>query len=134
MTDAKLDDLISQFTPATEGALELDLDILNAIGPRQWIWLDRRDRTITYEQYGPGAAGNPVTSLERFTTRLDDAMTLVPSPYWLTIQTGTQVSAPSWEWPIVEIGSHLTGEPIWRGQLKTLSLTVCLAALKARNA
>lgn len=134
MTDPKLDALIARVEAATEGSAELDLDILNALGPRQWIWLDRRDETITHEQYGPGAVGNPVTSMDRLSRSLDAAMTLIPDDLWWILGKGrtrpneplygVQLRNPSGPDAVAAEAEHPT----------SIAVAICLAALKARNA
>jgi hypothetical protein len=62
-----------------EPSRDLDLAILNAIhAPSpEWVWRSG-DETITRLVYGEGAPGNPVCSLDAYTTSLDAAVTLVP--------------------------------------------------------
>lgn len=72
-------ELIKRLTAATEGSRELDLDILRAISGKPWRWVHWGEMDgVTWDQYGPGAPGNPVFALEEFSTSLDAALTLVP--------------------------------------------------------
>lgn len=119
-------DLIARTQKATGPDRELDLEILNYDGRQPpWIWLDRASGTITREQYGPGAAGNPVASLECFTGSVDAALTLIPDGYaWRLDQALSDAGDKTLAWASVE-GFHAN-------RVATPALALCAAALKAR--
>lgn len=71
---------------------DLDLEIMQSISGKAWDWhpnAAQPQTVITWPEYGDGAIGNPICSLERFTSSLDDAMTLIPASCQWTIETDT---------------------------------------------
>lgn len=98
-----------------------------ATGPdRQLDWeIHCRDGVEDVGMYGAHPA---------YTASVDAALGIMPELVYLEIETGTQrASAPSWEWPMVMVGSQVTGNLFWDGQAKNLPITLCIAALKARE-
>lgn len=118
-------DLIAKLEAATEGSREFDLAIWNAVSKDPpWRFLDERNETITCDRYGPGAAGNPVVSLDRFTRSIAAALTLVP---------------PGWQWEVRSIptdeGINHSAEVNWKPEGRqygqTPAIALCIAALRA---
>mgnify|MGYP000202068932 CR=1 FL=1 len=127
-----MNDLIQQIEALTGPDREVDLAILNAIGRGQWRWLDRDRETITKDKYGPGAPGNPVCSLEKYTSSVDDAMTLVPeedsSNFELSLEQSKRRKRTFW----TAIVGHIHYDA-WVLDCPTPALAICAAALKARE-
>lgn len=67
-----------------------------------------------------------------YTGSVDAALTLFGPKRWLKIEIGTQDVPGVFDWPVIEIGDQTNGATIWKGQARTLPLTLCVAALKAR--
>lgn len=140
-------DLLTRLLAATGPDRDLDLDILNSRrAAPYWSWLDRDHDTIIREDYGPGAVGNPVASLERFTGCMEDALTLLP-PSTETRKHGVTV----WFMPdgtgralvwcqVRDDGAEggwamgvVPGNPgLPENKGATPALAVCVAALRAR--
>lgn len=79
-------ELIARLEKATEPDRELDLAILNALrSDGTWVFHDPHKMTVINDQYGAGAPGNPICSLERFTASIEDALS---------------AGEPSWEYSI----------------------------------
>lgn len=77
---------------------------------------------------------NGCPTVAHYTASVDAALSLVPELVWLTIETGTQKSPPHFAWPVVSTGRQdREDDLIWKGQLVTVPLTVCLAAIIARR-
>ena len=129
-----------------EPSRDLDLAILNAIhAPSpEWVWRSG-DETITRLVYGEGAPGNPVCSLDAYTTSLDAAVTLVPEGCSWDVRFRSHHDCA------VDVGEDwATRHPtkhsahVWRmahrglydirenGTAKTPALALCAAALRAR--
>ena len=69
---------------------DLDLEILQSISGKPWDWHPNAcqpQTVVTWPEYGEGAIGNPMLSLEKFTSSFDDAMTLIPESCQWTIET-----------------------------------------------
>lgn len=119
-----MNDLIERLEKATGPDRALDGLIAAAVGvehgPRETVHLESRSYSI-FDEVAP-----------RYTESIDAAMTLMPDGVWLDIGTGTQKAAPSYHWPVVTVGLQSDGSRIWRGQLKTIPLALCKAALQAR--
>lgn len=126
MTDYS--DLIERLEKATGPDRQLDAEIMRA------VCSELSDTMVTDTGWCVGGDHAAPSKAKDYTGSIDAALTLVPEGYWLDIETGTQKLAPSFEWPIVEIGEQHTGLSIWRGQAKTLALGICLAAIRARSA
>lgn len=75
MTDLR--ELEKRLEEATGPDRELDLAIGNIGAKWPWYFKDKHREVVTRDEYGPGAAGNPVCSLERYTASLDDAVARV---------------------------------------------------------
>lgn len=103
---------------ATEGDRELDLEILRAITNKYWLWCSSGQGAIWWNQYGAGAPGNPVMSLEEFTESVDDALRLVPEGRGWNLQGNTTT-----------FYATVFGKT---GQACTPALALCAAALRAR--
>ena len=69
-----------------------------------------------------------------YTASIDLALTLVPPGTWLEIETGTQQKPPYFEWPVLHFVSQSSERGLGTVQAKTLALSICIAALKAREA
>jgi hypothetical protein len=116
--------LIALLEESKEGSHVLDLEIWNAISDHVWRWHDEDQEWITCSKYGPGAVGNPVVSLDKFSRSLDAAITLVP---------------PGFAWTIT--AQNVEGEMEYRAQIDyakpsyaaTAPLALVIAALKARR-
>lgn len=56
---------------------ELDLALANLFAPHPWRWEPKGgEDAVTCDRYGPGEAGNPCVSLEKFTRHVEDAVLL----------------------------------------------------------
>jgi len=126
--------LIERLEKATEPDRELDLAIVNIGAKHPWRWLDVTAETITRDEYGPGAVGNPVCSLEHFTASIDDALMLAPKDSAIGIAIYLEDN------PDNELGRYrATIMPPLTMQAATdvtvyaasLPLAICIAALKA---
>lgn len=118
-------DLIRRLEEAKEGSRELSLEFLRAITGEPWRFcLD--GEAVIWDKYGPGESGNPVRSLEDFTTNLHDAASAVPEGYgW---QAGSRGVAKVWRLddvihPIA--GGHHPDQP---------AIALCIAILRAMEA
>ncbi len=61
-------------------SIYLDLDIWNAVSKSApWRFVAKSRATITCDRYGKDAIGNPVVSLDAFSSSLDAAVTLEPA-------------------------------------------------------
>ena len=128
-----IDELIERLEKAAGSDRELDLDILNATlngDAPDWKWHDRWRETVTQEIYEPGASGNPVCSLDAFTSSIDAAMALVPEgfDYGLTHRKATnptmKANAQCW--------TKAPASTVW-GDAVTPAIALCIAALRARQ-
>lgn len=131
-------DLIKRLEEATEGSPKLDLAILNSVSGHEWRFC-MAGRAVTWDRYGPDAAGNPVCSLEPYTTSLDAALTLVPQGWrW---QVSDRAPKPhvgraflnNGEMQLAGIGGGRN--PKFKASEVTAytpALALCIAALKAR--
>lgn len=118
-------ELIAKIAAAHDGSRELDLDIGRRDGT-PWRWLDRGTDTVTWDQYGRGAVGNPVCGLENFSTSIDDALVLVPA--------GAEFSITTLYGPVtVEMPLNFTGKTssIVTRKDGNIALAICECALRA---
>lgn len=132
MTDSET--IAEKLQSSTEGNRDLDLEVLNALGAnRSWYWLDQRAETITCNRYGPDAIGNPVCGLERFTTSVDDALSLVPDGFdWLLANGITHKCEPPYGVQILRADG--TGKNvIAEAESSSAPIAICIAALRARG-
>lgn len=78
--------LSERLKAATCGSRELDLLVLNAVTGQEWRFAAHTQLCVTRDKYEPGAVGNPICSLDRYTTSLDAALALVgevlPDAVW----------------------------------------------------
>jgi hypothetical protein len=143
--------LAERLETATEPDRELDLEILNAVSAadirdfKPWHWLDRERELITRDRYGEDAIGNPVCSLEPFTSCLNAGLCLIDP-----IQVPR---APLREWPpTIDMRRHDDGtdtviiresdttpddaedEIFVKSQAKNLELALPAAALRLKAA
>lgn len=121
--------LLAKLEDATEDDCThiLDLEIWNAVSPDAWYWRDEDREIITCDRYGPGAAGNPVCSLDRFSRSVDAALSLMPEGLF---------------WRVTNFDEHAEGAfaeivnadrpGANRGAAATPALALCIAALRAR--
>jgi hypothetical protein len=123
-------DIIERLERARGPDRELDLAIANVNFPvgERWYWIDESKRTVTRNQYGPGAVGNPVCSLEEFTDRIDDAVVLVPAGYKWRIDSHDPTAWVYRNWQ----DGHRTC--VDGPHPATAAIALCIAALKARAA
>lgn len=104
---------------APSGNRDLDLEILRAITGKHWLWCGRTGKTVvTWPKYGCDAPGNPVCSLEEFTSSVDDAIGLIPEGRGWNLQGNTSI-----------FYATVFGKA---GQACTPALALCAAALRAR--
>lgn len=133
MSDTSIEDLIARLASATEGSRELDLAIFNAMrreAQRPWRWTCDFKETVTNDQYGPGAPGNPVNSLEHFSTSVDDALTLFPDDLWWCLAKGkTRPGEPLYGARIVSGDAVLAEAETDAGA----AVALCIAKLKMLN-
>lgn len=118
-------ELIAKIAAAHEGSRDLDLDIGRRDGT-PWRWLDRGTDTVTWDQYGRGAVGNPVCGLENFSTSIDDALVLVPA--------GAEFSITTLYGPVlVEMPLNFGDQPssVVQRADGNIALAICECALKA---
>lgn len=131
-----LDSLIEEIEKAKEGNPDLDLKVWNAVstdGP----WYFTALGSITCDRYGPGAAGNPVVSLDPFTTSLDSALMLVPKRW--RVQTLSEWdsellrSRGPWVAVLCRAGESdmLVINKAKSNHAQTPALAICCAALRA---
>jgi hypothetical protein len=120
-------DLIRRLEEASEGSRELSLEFLRAITGKPWRFcLD--GEAVIWDKYGPGSSGNPVRSLEDFTTNLQDAVSAVPDGWrWLLRQDPNCYRAALNRGPISDLR-------VMRGEAPTPSLALCIAILRAMEA
>src|SRR5689334_3054514 len=79
--------LANEVEQLTEPCRDVDLKILRAISGKHWLWHRPPDTTaVWWNQYGAGAPGNPLCTLERFTASIDDAMQLIPKGAQWTVE------------------------------------------------
>lgn len=128
-TDALLDKLQA----ATEGTRDLDLEVLNALGGKHtWYWRNRKLETITCDRYGPDAIGNPVCSLEKFTTSIDDALSIIPDEfYWLLGKGKMREDEPPYGVQILLTDGN-ADDVIAEAESVSAPIAICIAALRAR--
>lgn len=98
--------------------------------------LVKSDRTIDQDIHQTVVLKQPLDErispyCKKYTSSIDDAMSLVPKGFWLDIETGTQEHAPDFRWPIVAIGKQSARATLWKGQAVTLAITICAAAIRA---
>lgn len=138
-----VDALVTRLLMASEGGKELNLAIANLGTSPPWRWHDGvYEQCVTRDQYGPGAVGNPVCSLEYFTERLDDAMQLIPGNWrvhsiaqfygkWsvcLHQAFGAEEDQKIWKQ-----GHHWPGKYNSTAEHKNLAIAICAAAIQARG-
>jgi hypothetical protein len=71
-----IDEIIAALGRAQQPSRELDLMVWRVVSGKPWRWEPRVDNAITWDKYGVGAIGNPVVSLDPYTSSLDAALTL----------------------------------------------------------
>lgn len=132
--------LLVKLQAATEGTRDLDLEVLNALGHKHtWYWRDRREEIITCDRYGLDAIGNPVCSLEKFTTSIDDALSIIPDEfYWLLGKGKTSGSTtslceddPPYGVQILQTDGR-ADDVIAEAKSVSAPIAICIAALRAR--
>lgn len=110
-----MDSLIARLESATEGSLELDYDIHQALGWQdndECGWSRGDERTDPNWPY--------------YTTSFDAALTLVPEGHCITLRTCTSIPQVIVHCPVESrLGNHY-------GKAATPALAICCAALKAR--
>jgi len=133
--------VIDRLAKAKEGGAELNLAIANIGVSPPWRWHDGiYEQCVIRDQYGAGAVGNPVCSLEYFTEKTDVALELVPGDWrvhsisqfygkWsvcLHRAFGVEEDEAVWKkghhWP-----SNLRAD----GAHGCLQVAICIAALQA---
>jgi hypothetical protein len=108
---------------------DLDLDIVNAVTSKPgWIWHDDMHWTITRNDYGSGAVGNPICSIDAYTASIDHAVTLIPDGWFFS---GLDQQSPAVRvWTEGNIAYHSPGlDGICAA---TPALALCAAALRAQ--
>jgi len=124
---------------------ELDLAIINGITSKPgWFWHDKIAGIISRDDYGANALGNPLCSLEDYTSSIDAAITLVPEGYAIDgfmIWPGHPSTLTVLGTMRREFGldrtiewTHTGGDGKWKTQAATPALALCAAALRARAA
>lgn len=118
-------ELIKRLEAATGPSRELDLAIANVDAEYPWRWYNADQITVTTDQYGRGAVGNPISSLEYFTGVTDDALSLVPGDAFEEMKRtphrkGWRVNL----WNAFGVGQS--------ADHSDLPIALCIAALKAR--
>lgn len=110
---------------------EMDLAILRATSGKQWRWSDSAtfepETVITWDQYGPGAVGNPYFQLEEFTASIDDAVALIPEGFlW---KLGYSRHVPH----VADLTDYVNHTGRYDGVSDhSRALALCAAALRAR--
>jgi hypothetical protein len=118
-----IEEIIAALEKAHGPSRDLDLEIWRAASGKPWRWEPRVDNAITWDKYGKGAIGNPVVSLDPFTSSLDAALTLVPEgAVWCMTHTGL---------PKTTVFASVHGGPTAVG--RTPAIALCIAALRARS-
>lgn len=136
-----MQELIAQLQVATEGERGLDLAIQTATSGKPWYWMDSFQSVITWDQYGKGAPGNPVATLERFTSSIDDALMLVPEGWqWQSSNRAPKPHAGRayiHNGELIYAGMSAAKNPKYRHEEATAAtpaIALCIAALRARSA
>jgi len=122
------EDMIAKLEAAHEGNASLDLALWRFVSGEDWYWQDRNRETITVDRYEPGASGNPVVSLDRWTRSIDVAARFI------------ERLRPGSEWAIstlhdlchAEVDMNAEEPVTARGN--SLPLAMCIAALRAARA
>jgi hypothetical protein len=127
--NAPLVELVERVTSAEEGSRDLDLAMWNLVSREEQPWRFTRFGSITCDRYGPNALGNPVVSLNEFTTSLEYAIELLefamPGASW-GIRTAMEGGFAA-DVPFVKLKDmHPT-----RVCHRTAPLAICLALLRA---
>lgn len=125
-------ELAERCEKATGPDRELDLAIQVALSGKAWRWASgltfEQQTVITWDKYGPGAAGNPVCTLDEFTASIDAAMMLVPEgSLW---KCGYSRHVPH-QAEVVDYEKH-TGRYDGNSD-HSRALALCAAALRARS-
>jgi hypothetical protein len=130
-----MDELIARLENATEGSSDLSWAIAEALGwSKMWsgmtIYLPPGE---TEADYDAGNAEGACGAFPAYTTSIDAALTLVPSPSWDHIQLHF---GPPGAWS-AEVGYWHIGDkkidPLCEGHHQTPALALCIAALRARQ-
>ena len=130
---APLDDLLARLESATEGDRELDCEIAVAVldGEIEWKQANYTMEMYPVRRYAStmhigGIGGDPV---ERYTTSIDAAMTLMPEGWWVQY-LGQRIKG----WA-VRIEAQGISIPSSTAPLRaaTPALALCIAALRARQ-
>lgn len=128
----ELTTLIADLEKAVEGSAHLDLAIWRAKSGEDWHWVSKVQETITVDRYGPGAVGNPVCSLNRFTRSMDDARILVPDGYDWGVQWSRLHGLETWVQKSGRRGTcHQGYAPEGVKTDETRAIALCIAALYA---
>lgn len=126
--------LFDKLEKADAGSRELDLEIWRACTGRPWEWHRSfpKETVITWDQYGPKAAGNPVVTLENLSESIGGAMTLIhPTFYWLMAKGKIKPNEPLYAVQIIDAES---GIAVVEVEHNVLEICIIIAALKSRAA
>ena len=134
-------DLAERCEKATGPDRQLDLDIINAITSKSgWFWHDDRHETISRNDYGHGAPGNPICSLDPHTSFIDYALELVPEGWQWSVSNRARAPHAGRAYihnnELINIGGGMTPNPKYRGAevtAATPALALCAAGLRARH-
>lgn len=123
--------LADKIEKSDQPSRELDLEVLCATTKRPWKWHQSfpAETVVSWDKYGPDASGNPVCSLEPFTSSLDAAMSLIPDGTQWTIE----VDAVWIRWLTRKDVSEVQSVMCGRGGAATARAMVA-ACLKAKSA
>jgi hypothetical protein len=137
---ADVDNLIEKLKAATEGDRDLDLEVFNALDREHlFIWLHRDAGIITAHEFGEGAPGNPVFHLESFTSSVDDALSLIPERWGVTIHLYLGLNGRAWasvHGPYPDSTPRPIGvapRPEFVCAANSIPLALCIAAVQARQ-
>jgi hypothetical protein len=138
-------DLLKDLEGAAEGSPELDLALWCAVSGAAWRWLDEDREIITCDRYGPGAAGNPIVSLDAFTRNAEAALQLIPDG-WRARMDYSQTAAAvliyePWDMEepsVIPTAQVLQAEPIKTAasilaSAPSLALALSIAALRVHD-
>lgn len=127
---AQFEELIARLEKLSGPDREADLAILNTISQKgTWFFHDKHRLVVICDEFGPGAPGNSVCSLEDFTGSIDAARTLILPEY--SFGGLSQISPRDW---IMLIFSRTDSHARWEGEASTAEAAICIAALRARSA
>lgn len=136
-----MSDLIEKLEKATEADRELDgliYGLLNSLKRNDGTFLmDIDGEKFQFEHpterhpNGPAALYVSGHRVFDFTGSIDAAITLLPLAFWGSIEWAGVLNGSDRQWPLVTVGS---GDQKIKAQGKTVPLTICIAALRARDA